>query len=138
MKSKVKQVSCFELLRPIILGLFFSLAVMVALLAVFSLIFIVLESIYDSAVLPLSLIAAAAGAFAGAYICAGFTKCYGIIYGALVGVLTFLVIWIIGLFGEETALGALTGVKAALLVLSGAAGGWLGSCRPIKARWRRR
>lgn len=138
MKCNVKQTNFSELIRPVIIGVLSALAVMVALIAAFSLLFIIAESIYDSAVLPLSLIAAAFGAFIGAYLCGTISKSYGIIFGAVVGLLTFLVIWVIGLFGQETVLGALTGIKAALLIVAGAAGGWLGSNRPLKGRWRRR
>lgn len=113
------------LCRPILIGLLAAVATMVVIIALFSLFFVIIESIAQSAIVPMSLLAAALGCFIGAYICTSVTKCRGLVFGAIVGFCVFVVIWLIslvggGLFGTRTA------IKFLLLIFSGCIGGYLG------------
>ncbi len=113
--------------RPAIAGLMLSCGVTAGLIAAFSLVFVLLESIVDSAVVPLALISAALGCFAGAFLCACMVRQRGIVFGAAIGLLMFLLICVIGLMDSDGIFGTETIVKLVMLLLAGCVGGWLGS-----------
>jgi len=118
-----------EVARPVFIGLLIAFAVTMLLIAVFSLVFVIIEKITESAIIPLALISAAAGCFIGALLCSIITKCKGILYGFIIGLSMFVVIWLIGLFGSNSLFGTDTIIKFALLTISGIAGGWVGRSR---------
>ena len=113
--------------RPTIAGLLLSCGVTAGLIAAFSLVFVLLESIADSAVVPLALISAAIGCFAGAFLCAGMVHQRGMIFGAVIGLLMFILICLIGLMGSDGLFGTETVIKLLMLLISGCIGGYLGS-----------
>lgn len=129
MVSRYRSRSTFELIRPALLGLLAAFAVTLLLIALFSLIFVIVEKIAESAVIPLALASAAVGCFTGALICTVITRCRGIIYGMLIGLAMFVVIWGIGLFCSDSIFGTHTIVKLILLLTAGAAGGCAGKSR---------
>ena len=116
----------WEMTRPTFVGLLLSCVVTAGLIAAFSLVFVFLESIADSAVVPLALISAALGCFAGAFLCACMVRHRGIIFGAAIGLMMFLIICVIGLMGSDGLFGTETVIKLLLLLLAGCAGGYLG------------
>lgn len=114
-----------DLCRPVGIGLLAAIATMVIIIAAFSLFFVIIESIAQSAIVPMSLLAAGLGCFIGAYICTAFTKCRGILFGAIVGCAVFVIIWLIGLLGGQF-FGSRTVIKFLLLIICGCTGGYLG------------
>ncbi len=129
-KNKGTGVILWDSARPAIVGLLLSCAVTAGLIAAFSLLFVLLESIAESAVVPLALLSAAAGCFVGAFICASMVKHYGIIFGVVIGLMMFMVIIVIGLMGKEGLFGTETVIKLLVLLISGGSGGYLGgSCK---------
>lgn len=125
-KSKYKN-ALWEMARPTVVGLLLSCGVTAGLIAAFSLVFVLLESIADSAVVPLALISAALGCFAGAFLCASMVRHRGVIFGAVIGLMMFLLICLIGLMNSDGLFGTETVIKLLLLLISGCIGGYLGS-----------
>ncbi len=116
--------------RPAMAGLLVSCAVTAGLIAAFSLLFVLLESIAQSAVVPLALLSAGLGCFAGAFICAVMVRRGGLIFGLAIGAMMFLGIFLVGLAGKDGLFGSETVIKLVLLLVCGGAGGYLGSgCR---------
>lgn len=120
--------------RPAVLGLLAAIAVSLTLCAVFALVFVIIESIAESAVIPLSLLAVALGCFLGAYICAALSRCRGIIYGAVIGFVLFVLLWIIGLFCSDSYFGTQSTIKLIVLIGTGCCGGYLGMGAKKKRR----
>jgi len=114
-----------ELCRPVGVGLLAAVATMVIIIAAFSLFFVIIESIAQSAIVPMSLLAAGLGCFIGSFICTSFTRCRGVLFGAVIGFAVFVIIWLIGLLGGEF-FGSRTVIKFVLLLLCGCFGGYLG------------
>ncbi len=133
-RNRIKADSVWGIVRPALAGLLLSCAVTAALIAAFSLVFVLLETIFDSAIVPLALISAALGCFAGAYLCAAMIRRRGLIFGLLTGLLMFVVIWLLGLMCSEGLFGTETAVKLLLLLLSGGAGGYIGGMCQHKRR----
>ena len=121
-------------LKPAAAGLLVSFAVTMLLIAVFSMVFVIVKSIAESAVVPLALISAAVGCFVGAMICVTLTRCGGVAYGAAIGLVMFAAIWIIGAFGEDAVFGTETMIKFVLLTAGGIAGGCAGRRRIERKR----
>lgn len=129
-KNKFGSSAVWGIARPTLTGLLLSCAVTAGLIAVFSLVFVLLETIFDSAIVPLALISAALGCFAGAFLCASMVREKGVLFGLAIGFLMFLGIWLLGLLCSHEIFGSETAVKLLLLALSGAVGGYLGgNCR---------
>jgi|GEM_PF-6503110 len=116
-----------EVARPALIGVLFSCVITAGLIAAFSLLFVLLETITESAVVPLALLSAACGCFAGAFLCAYLAKCRGVIFGAAIGVIMFLLICLVGLMGKDGLFGTETVIKLIMLLVSGCAGGYMGS-----------
>lgn len=125
-RNKSVCVTLWDSARPALAGLLLSCAVTAGLIAAFSLLFVLLESITKSAVVPLALLSAALGCFAGAFLCAALVKRNGIIFGAVIGLMMFLVIVIVGLMGKDGLFGTETMIKLLILLISGCAGGYFG------------
>ena len=126
-RHKGKCCDLWNVTRPAVIGLLLSCAVTAAIIAAFSLVFVIIRSIAESAVIPLALISAALGCFAGAFLCAAMAGRRGVIFGAAVGFMMFLVIWVIGAVCSDGIFGTETAVKLMMLLLAGGAGGYLGS-----------
>jgi len=113
--------------RPAAAGLILSCGVTAGLIAAFSLMFVIIESIAESAIVPLALLSAALGCFAGAYLCASMARGQGVVLGLIIGLAMFLIICLIGLIGSDGLFGAETVIKLVLLLAAGCAGGYLGN-----------
>lgn len=133
-KNRCRAVPVWGAVRPALVGLLLSCVVTAVLIAAFSLSFVLLETIFDSAIIPLALISAAAGCFAGAFLCACLVRGKGILFGIVIGLLMFLAIWLIGVVCSNELFGSETAVKLLLLLLAGGAGGYLGSGYRSKRR----
>lgn len=133
-KNRCRTITVWEVIRPVMVGLLLSCAVTAALVALFSLVFVLLEAIVDSAVVPLALLSAAAGCFSGAFLCAALVRRKGIIFGVAVGVLMFLAVWVLGLVCAQEIFGTETAIKLLLLIAAGGAGGYLGTGYRSKRR----
>lgn len=120
--------------RPVAAGLLLACAVTALLIAAFSLFFVVIESIADSAVVPLALLSAAAGCFVGAFLCGAMAKSRGLLFGAIVGGLVFVMISIVGVFCSESPFGTEMAIKLIILLAAGCAGGYLGANRKRKRK----
>ncbi|MBE6754097.1 MAG: TIGR04086 family membrane protein [Ruminococcaceae bacterium] len=124
-----------QYLRPTLLGLLSAFAATFLLIAFFSLFFVIIESIAKSAVVPLSLLSAAAGCFIGAYICTSMTRCYGVLLGLLIASAIFAIMWIISALTSDCLFGAENAIKLVLLAIAGCAGGLTGcSHKPRRRR----
>ena len=91
-KCRARGGTVWEVARPAVVGLLLSCAVTAGLIAAFSLLFVLLESVAESAVVPLALLSAALGCFAGAFLCGTLVRGHGMVFGAAIGLLMFLVI----------------------------------------------
>lgn len=120
--------------RPAALGLLVSFAVTMLLIAIFSLLFVIVKSIAESAIVPLALISATAGCFVGALVCVSLTRCGGVVYGAVIGLIMFIAIWLIGAFSSTALFGTETIIKFVLLLAGGIAGGCCGRGRLDRRR----
>ena len=126
--------SAETVVRPAALGLLISFAVTMLLIAIFSLLFVIVKSIAESAIVPLALISATAGCFAGALVCVSLTRSGGVLYGAAIGLTMFTAIWIIGAFSSNALFGTETVIKFILLLAGGIAGGCAGRGRANRKR----
>ncbi len=134
-KHKGKNYGVWGMARPAAVGLLMSCAVTAGIIAACSLVFVLLKSIAESAIVPLALISAAVGCFAGAFLCASMIKRFGILFGAGIGLVMFLIICAIGVLGAKPIFGTETAVKLLLLLLAGGGGGYLGcGCRRNKRK----
>ncbi len=132
--SKGKCNTVWTLMKPLVVGLMAAFAVTLLLMAGVSLVFSILESISDSAILPLALMVAGVGCFIGSYICAAIMGSRGLICGAIIGTMMFTVIWVISVLCSKPVFGTENIVKIALLVMTGCGGGWLGGQRRLRRR----
>lgn len=133
-RHKGKYCDLWDVMRPTAVGLVLACAVTAGIIAVFSLVFVMLRSIAESAIIPLALISAALGCFAGAFLCSSMTGRHGMILGAVIGAMMFLVIWIIGAVCSDALFGTETAIKLLMLLVSGCGGGYLGAGRKGKRR----
>ncbi|MBQ9993345.1 MAG: TIGR04086 family membrane protein [Clostridia bacterium] len=115
--------------RPLLVGILAAFAVTLALVAVFSLFFLIIEKVADSAIMPLALLSAAVGCFVGAYCCAMLTRKNGFMLGAIIGMAVFLIVWLIGMFCSDSIFGTNNAIKVILLTGVGGIGGYLGCGR---------
>ncbi len=129
MISRYKYKTVSDSIRPALIGLLTALAVTVLLIAIFSLVFVMIEKIAESAIVPLALISAAIGCFAGAFVCSAISQCRGVVCGLIVSLVMFSAIWVAGIFGSDTVFGTDILVKLIILLFAGLSGGWVGKNR---------
>lgn len=133
-RSRCKCLNIWEVIRPAMIGLLLSCALTAGLVALFSFVFVLLETIVDSAIVPLALISAAVGCFAGAFLCASLVRGKGLIFGVAIGIMMFIAVWILGIVCSNQIFGSETAIKLLLLIIAGGAGGYLGSGYRSKRR----
>ncbi len=77
-------------------------------------------------VMPLATAALALGGFAAGIAAAKMNKSRGIVCGAVAGIILFLIVWVSGSMIGEGAFGAVTAIKAGIIILAAAFGGIIG------------
>ncbi len=77
-------------------------------------------------VMPLATAALALGGFAAGIAAAKMNKSRGIVCGAVAGIILFLIVWASGSMIGEGAFGAVTAIKAGIIILAAAFGGIIG------------
>lgn len=77
-------------------------------------------------IIPLVTAALAFGGFAAGIAAAKLSKSRGMVCGAIAGALFFLLVWASGGIIGEAAFGAITAIKAGILILAAAFGGIIG------------
>ena len=88
-----------------------------------------------SAALPLATAAACAGSLVGGWLLAVLRKSRGLLWGGMVGLVYALVLLGLQLYTGNIP-GWMQGIRLGLMVLAGAAGGYLGTLRSEKKRRR--
>lgn len=77
-------------------------------------------------IMPLATAALALGGFAAGIAAAKMNKSRGIVCGAVAGIILFLIVWASGSMIGEGAFGAVTAIKAGIIILAAAFGGIIG------------
>ncbi len=77
-------------------------------------------------IMPLATAALALGGFAAGIAAAKMNKSRGIVCGAVAGIILFLIVWVSGSMIGEGAFGAVTAIKAGIIILAAAFGGIIG------------
>ena len=77
-------------------------------------------------IIPLVTAALAFGSFAAGIAAAKLSKSRGMVCGAIAGALFFLLVWASGGIIGEAAFGAITAIKAGIMILAAAFGGIIG------------
>lgn len=77
-------------------------------------------------VMPLATAALTLGGFAAGIAAAKMNKSRGIVCGAVAGIILFLIVWVSGSMIGEGAFGAVTAIKAGIIILAAAFGGIIG------------
>lgn len=77
-------------------------------------------------IIPLVTAALAFGGFAAGIAAAKLSKSRGMVCGAIAGALFFLLVWASGGIIGEAAFGAITAIKAGIMILAAALGGIIG------------
>lgn len=77
-------------------------------------------------IIPLVTAALAFGGFAAGIAAAKLSKSRGLVCGAIAGALFFLLVWASGGIIGEAAFGAITAIKAGIMILAAAFGGIIG------------
>lgn len=77
-------------------------------------------------IMPLAAAALALGGFAAGIAAAKMNKSRGIVCGAVAGIILFLIVWVSGSMIGEGAFGAVTAIKAGIIILAAAFGGIIG------------
>lgn len=83
-------------------------------------------SIPTALIIPLVTAALAFGGFAAGIAAAKLSKSRGMVCGAIAGALFFLLVWASGGIIGEAAFGAITAIKAGIMILAAAFGGIIG------------
>lgn len=133
-KIRGKYCGVGNIVRPAAVGILLSGLVTAGLIAAFSLLFVLLESIAESAIVPLALISAALGCFAGAFLCSSMVNGKCVLFGLAIGLVMFVLIFVIGIISSDVLFGTETAIKLVLLLIAGGAGGYCGG----RSRYRRR
>lgn len=83
-------------------------------------------NIQAALIMPLATAALALGGFAAGIAAAKMNKSRGIVCGAVAGIILFLIVWVSGSMIGEGAFGAVTAIKAGIIILAAAFGGIIG------------
>lgn len=116
-------------LRPAALGLLTAISAALVLICTCSLVFVILKSVADAAVVPLALLSVSIGCFVGAYVSTTISGRYGLLFGLSIAALLFIVIWIISVIWTDSIFGTENVVRLVLLIAAGCSGGILGCAR---------
>ncbi|MDR1565220.1 MAG: TIGR04086 family membrane protein [Oscillospiraceae bacterium] len=110
--------------KPILFGLVTSAVVCAFVSLLISVVVALLKAFSEYAVIPLAVLALAAGVFAGAWIAGKIAKRRGLLVGIVIALLSFVVLLAAGLVSSSAALSDLSWIKFIVLLISGAAGGY--------------
>lgn len=115
-----------KMAKAVISGTIIGAIMCMLMLIIVSFVFVKIQSVPETAVVPAAIFIACAGAFVGGYFAARIRKSTGMAVGAISALLMFIILLLVGMLFMGDNFGVVSFLRMVLMLLSGAIGGVLG------------